>query len=155
MSHWVCIKQINLIFLQFNILNLALKEFTSCVIFGYRNTDILSSAVPVQNETPNAVPKLPTRPVQGQLGLPPPPLSPNAPELPPIIDQLKGNNKGPKLNTNPLPFLPAIDEGTPFVANNGWVTQGVINEDGEWVTGNDNSDSSLFNIEDGEDILKR
>ena len=113
-----------------------------------RNTNILSSAVPVQNEKPDL-------PVQRPSGLPPPPLSPDAPELPPIIDPLKGNNQAPGLDTNPLPFLPSVGTGTSLGDNNGWVAHGVINEEGEWVTGNDNSGSNLFNIEDGEDILKR
>ena len=117
------------------------------MIFYFRNTDILSQKVPTRNQKPKAP--------GNQSGLPPPPSSPDAPLLPPIIDPLKRNSPIPVLDSNPLQYLPSIGLDENLGENNGWLGQGVINEEGKWMTDNDNSDSDLFNIEDGEDILKR
>ena len=116
-------------------------------IFYFRNTDILSPKVSTRNQKPKA-------PVN-QSGLPPPPSSPDAPLLPPIIDPLKRNGPIPVLDSNPLQYLPSMGLDENLGENNGWLGQGVINEEGKWMSENDNTDSDLFNIEDGEDILKR
>lgn len=118
------------------------------MIFYFRNTDILSTKLPVKNQKP---PKAP----ESQSGLPPPPSSPDAPFLPPIIDPLIRSDPMPVLDSNPLQYLPSIGLDENLGENNGWLGQGVINEEGKWMSENDNTVSDLFNIEDGEDILKR
>ena len=117
------------------------------MIFYFRNTDILSSKLPVQNQKPKAP--------ENQSRLPPPPSSPDAPPLPRIIDPLKRNGPMPVLDSNPLQYLPSIGLDENLGENNGWLGQGMINEEGKWMTENDNTDSDFFNIENGEDILKR
>ena len=125
----------------------------------FRNTDILSSRVPVQNKKPQAPPKAPKGPLENESGLPPPPSSPDAPPLSPIIDPLTSSVQIPAMDPNPLQYLPSVGMDGNLMGNNDWLGQGVINEDGKWVTENDNSDSSLFSenevFDNGNDILKR
>ena len=63
------------------------------------------------------------------------------------------------MDPNPLQYLPSVGMDGNLMGNNEWLGQGVINEDGKWVTENDNSDSSLFSenevFDNGNDILKR
>ena len=117
------------------------------MIFYFRNTDILSPQVPLRNQKPKA-PENPS-------GLPPPPSSLDAPPLPPIINTMKRNGPISVLDSNPFQYLPSIGLDENLGENNGWLGQGVINDDGKWMTENENADSDLFNIEDGDDILKR
>ena len=127
-------------------------------VFYFRNTDILSSQLPVRNQKPKNPPSVPKRPEENISNLPPPPLSPDAPLLPPIINPLKTNGPIGVLNSNPLPYIPSIELDENLGENNGWLGQGVINEDGKWMTKKDDLedlDTDLFNIEVGEDILKR
>ena len=125
----------------------------------FRNTDILSSRAPVRNKKPQAPPKVSKVPLENESGLPPPPSSPDAPPLSPIIDPLTSSVQIPAMDPNPLQYLPSLGMDGSLMGNNDWLGQGVINEDGKWVTENDNSDSSLFSenevFDNGNDILKR
>lgn len=128
-------------------------------IIHFRNTDLLSSRVPIRNKKPQAPPKVAKTPLEKETGLPPPPSSPNAPPLSPIIDPLTSSVQLPAMDLNPLQYLPSVGMDGNIEGNNDWLGQGVINEDGKWVTENDNSDSSLFSenevFDNGNDILKR
>ena len=123
-----------------------------------RNTDILSQSVPVEN-------KIPVKPVQKppitnkmEPGLPPPPSSPNAPPLPPIVKPLNGNSEATILEPELPSFYPSVNEDINLGVDESWIGQGVINENGEWITSYSDSsfsNPSLFNTENEDDVLTR
>ena len=123
-----------------------------------RNTDILSNPVPVEHKTTVKPVQNPLPTAEIEPGLPPPPSSPNAPPLPAIVKPLNGNNDAPILEPELPPFYPSLNEDINLGTDDSWIGQGVINENGEWITSYTDSSfstSSLFNTENEDDVLTR